>query len=197
MSPRAKTQAGGIIRKSADTTWKTPEYVLERVRSYFCGPIPFDPATAPDNPTQAIRFCAGPAGTLFAKDTLESKNGLEVSWDWPWWVNPPFNREWIEKIGLEGARRNELGLALLPCNRFEEAYHQRMMERAKAVCFVNARPWGKNGRIAFISSIDGEACSANPFGSMILGFGVNLDDFVEAFQMLGNVLLLRKLGGPA
>ncbi len=56
-------------RKSLDTTWRTPEWILERVRALFKGPIPFDPSTGVDNPTRALRYCAGPPGTLFAEAT--------------------------------------------------------------------------------------------------------------------------------
>lgn len=186
MSPRAKVQAGGILRKSIDGTWRTPDYILDRARDYFGGPIPFDPATGPENPTKALRFCAGPAGTLFAGDSLESKNGLEVAWDWPTWVNPPFSREWTVKIGFEALRGAEI-IALLPCNRFETDYWQEMFEFASVVCF-------HKGRVKFISSVDCVAVEGNPYASMILGFnmtGARLLRFCEAFKPLG---IVKRLG---
>ena len=190
MSPRAKVQAGGILRKAADQTWRTPEFVLDHVRSYFGGQIPFDPATATSNPTKALRFCAGPEGTLFARDSLESRSGLEVDWleHGPWWVNPPFQRAWIEKIGREGEQGE--GVALLPCNRFEEPYLQSVLRVTSAICLVDAAPFqkglkGNKHRIAFLSSLDGQACGANPFASMILGFRTDALAFVDAFGPLG------------
>lgn len=174
---RAKLQAGGILRKSIDSTWRTPEYVLERARHYFGGPIPFDPATGPENPTKAVRFCAGPAGTLFAGDSLESKNGLEVEWEHPTWVNPPFSKEWTVKIGKEARDGSEI-VALLPCNRFETDYFQEMFALAACVCWVK-------GRIKFVSSIDGVEVGGNPYASMIVGLNVNPAQFDEAFGPLG------------
>lgn len=185
MSPRAAVKAGGILRKSIDTTWRTPDYILERARVYFGGPIPFDPATGQENPTKALRFCAGPSGTLFAGDKLESKNGLEIEWEWPTWVNPPFSKEWTVKIGKEAADGSEI-VALLPCNRFECDYFQEMFRRACIVCFHESR-------IRFLSSVDGAAVDGNPYASMILGFGVDVDRFREAFSPLG---LCMDLGVP-
>jgi hypothetical protein len=194
----AKVQAAGILRTSRDSTWKTPEWLLERVRVFFNGPIPFDPATANDNPTKAVRFCAGPTGTLFARESLESKNGLEVAWEWPFWVNPPFAREWIEKIGREGA--HQTGVALLPCNRFEEPYLQKTIATARVLCLVDAERFNetkrKTHRIAFISSVDGQPCDANPFGSMLLGFG-EVARFAEAFARIGRCFELREIGATA
>lgn len=194
---RAKVQAGGIIRSAIDTTWQTPEWLLEVVRPIFPDRvIPFDPATAPNNPTKAERFCAGPAGTLFAKDTLESKNGLEVSWDWPFWVNPPFKREWIEKIGREGEKTR--GIALLPNNRTEMPFMQHALKIARSICFVDAEPFQRGlqnpHRIAFISSLDGVPCTANPYASIVLGFGFDFEAFTHVLHPLGLCVELRKAG---
>lgn len=199
MSPRAKVKAGGIVRTSIDSTWRTPEFVLEHARKYFGGPIPFDPATGRENPTQALRFCAGPEGTLFAGESLESKNGLEVEWieHGPTWVNPPFSKAWTVKISEESAQGAEI-VALLPCNRFEEPWFQAMFAQAPVVCWVNATPFqqdikGNKKRIAFISTKDGKALDRNPFASMIVGFHVEVDKFREAFGPLG---LVHDLGVP-
>ncbi len=45
-------------KMARDLDYQTPEKVLACVRTYFDGPIPLDPATALNNPTQATRFCA-------------------------------------------------------------------------------------------------------------------------------------------
>jgi hypothetical protein len=185
---RAKVKAGGIIRKSLDNSWQTPPEVLDRVRAYFGGEIPFDPATAPNNPTRSLRFCAGPSGTMFAREDLASKNGLEVSWDWPTWVNPPYGenlRDWLAKIGAEAARGTEI-IALIPASRWETSYFPPVLALARVVCF-------HRGRIAFISSIDGQPVAGNPGASMFLGWNVNLDRFVEAFTPLGPCFWLRAL----
>lgn len=183
-----KIQAGGIVRTSLDNSWRTPEGILERVRLYMGDPIPFDPATGPENPTRADRFCAGPTGTLFAGHGLASKNGLEVAWDWPTWVNPPYGselRDWLAKIELEASRGTEI-VALLPASRWESSYLARTLAAARVVCF-------HRGRIAFVSSIDGLPVSGNPSASMFLGFNVDLKRFALAFAPLGVCFELRPL----
>lgn len=128
----AKAPTGGIVRTSLDNTWQTPPFVLERARVYFRGPIPFDPLTAPDNPTNATRFCAGVPGTLFAQgdpvvgeNEFARKNGLEVSWDWPFWVNPPYGTELREAVAKDrGAPANDLHGAVL---EELEALRERVM----------------------------------------------------------------------
>lgn len=183
-------KAGGIIRKSLDNCWKTPESILERVRSYFGGPIPFDPATATDNPTKALRFCAGPPGKLFAKDSLESKNGLEVAWDWPWFCNPPYGSNipaWLVKMSSEAERLPDRdGIALLPASRWETSYMPPTLASSKALCF-------HRGRIAFISAIDGQPVAGNPGASMFIGWNVDLERFREAFSPLGRCFAVRDL----
>lgn len=184
-----KAPAGGIVRTSLDNTWQTPERVLDAARAYFGGPIPFDPATAPDNPTKALSFCAGPPGTIFEKrDVLASRNGLEVPWESGTWVNPPYGKElraWLLKIRAEAARRTTI-LALLPCARWEQEYLTDVLAAAKAVCWVR-------GRVAFVSSIDHTEVGGNPYASMILGFNVNLDAFAEALGVLGPCFSLSRL----
>lgn len=188
---QTKARAGGILRVSLDNTWRTPESILERVRAYFGGVIPFDPATGPENPTRAHRFCAGAPGTLFAGEGLASKNGLEVAWEWPTFVNPPYGEElraWLAKIVHEAEHGAEV-VALLPTTRWETPYLQRSLLAATAVCF-------HRGRVAFVSSLDGVAVPGNSSGSMLLGFHVDPARFREAFAPLGACLVLAPLGEP-
>ena len=195
---RAKVQAGGIIRTSLDNTWKTPQYVLDAARAYFGGPIPFDAATASDNPTDALRFAALPVGTLQGPSlfpepervgTLQGPDGLSMSWDWPTWCNPPYGehlKAWLGKMTAEGRRGAEI-LALVPCSRWEQAYFTDVLGAANALCF-------HRGRIAFISSIDNVPVEGNPSASMFLGFNVDVERFREAFTPLGACFALRALG---
>jgi hypothetical protein len=185
-----KAPAGGIVRTSLDNTWRTPESILDRARAYFGGPIPFDPATGPENPAKALRFCAGAPGTLFAQDLAPDdfarRNGLEVDWPAPAWVNPPYGKElrdWLLKIEREAARGTEI-LALLPCARWEQGYFTRALGAARAVCF-------HRGRVAFVSSIDGAAVGGNPYASMILGVNVCQGRFARAFEPIGACFSIR------
>lgn len=209
-----KVQAGGIIRTSLDNTWQTPESILEPVRAYFGGQIPFDPASAPNNPTRAARFCCGPPGRLFSSPGPTSAtapalfgelpepeipgerlevNGLELAWDWPFFCNPPYGEDlsaWIAKTASEAERLpGRAGITLWPASRWETSYLPPALARAAVVCF-------HRGRVAFVSSADGQAVSGNPGASMVLGWNVDVPRFAKAFGPLGRCFRLSEvLGG--
>lgn len=180
-----KVKAGGHHRAALDNTWQTPARELDAVREYFGGPIPFDPATCPSNPTKALQFCAGPPGTIFAESMGD--NGLAIDWpDVGVFVNPPYGRElkdWLTKMAVESARGVEI-VALLPASRWEMPYLHRALAQASVVCFPR-------GRIHFISSTDGVACKGTPGPSMFLGFNVEAETFYTAFGTLGACFLLE------
>ena len=99
-------------------------------------------------------------------------------------------------IGREAELRS--GIALLPCNRFEEPYMQEVLARVRVECLIDAEPFQREiksnrHRVAFISSADGQPVAQNPFASMLLGFGVDMGRFVEAFSPLGLVREVRSL----
>lgn len=202
---QAAAPAGGIVRTSLDATWRTPERLLDAVRTYFGGPIPLDPASGPDNPTQALRFFTGevPSATpalrqesLFGDwrehDELARSrvNGLEQSWAPRFFVNPPYGRElrdWLAKMRDEARARSE-GVALLPCARFEQGYFQETFGAASALCWIR-------GRVDFISSIDGQAVRGNPYASMLLGFNASWLRWRSAFGGLGACYQIGPGGG--
>ncbi|MCC6824023.1 MAG: hypothetical protein IT579_25185 [Verrucomicrobia subdivision 3 bacterium] len=192
---QAKVQAGGYHRESLDNTWRTPENILERV-FYFGGPIPFDPATGPENPTRALRYCTGDlpappvAPSLFPAPVeqldaerlaLARADGLATPWDWPTWCNPPYGGEikaWLAKFVRESGRGTEI-VALLPCSRWETSYLQEALVRAVALCLIRKR-------VAFVSSQDGAQVGGNTTGSMLVGWNVrSVSTFFAAFRPLG------------
>ena len=199
MGVRRKAQAGGILRTCADSTWQTPESILGSVRMFFAGPIPFDPASAPDNPTRALRFCCGAPGTMFERLTMSRGlpmevptpqeamvNGLEVPWEHDTFVNPPYGRElnaWLDKIAKE-ARRGVLILALLPVNRTEQKHMQGALALSSAECLVYRR-------VKFVSSIDGREVGGNPYASWIQGYNVEWRKFWAVFSELGTCRKLQ------
>lgn len=201
---KAKVQAGGILRKSKDETWRTPRLLRDRVALFFGGLEWLDPAAPPDNPLGATRFFCGPTpsrvptqGPLFGEPTMEEANrldGLHEPWDLPWWCNPPFAKSWYLRV-LEQVqeRPDQLGLLLLPVNRTEEAYAQELLALVRLRLFVRW-PEGR-GRIPFESSIDGAECKSNPFSSWILGFGdiEQLEARWGAFEGLGLTQRLEAL----
>lgn len=187
-----KAPAGGIVRTCLDVTWQTPPEIIDAVRAYFGGRIPLDPATAPDNPTGAARFCARPQapidrGGMFAEPDqggeLVSEDGLSIPWDEGVWLNPPFGkalRLWLAKVEREAARGTPI-IALLPCARWEQGYMHTLLSAAQVVMFFR-------GRVAFISTLDGARVGGNPYASMLLGFNVDAGRFAAAFAALGLTL---------
>lgn len=185
MSER-KAPAGGIIRASLDNTWRTPERILGVARRILGDPLPLDAATSSANTTRAARYCsvADPmeqAQTrLWSADPVDGESigcGLDAEWDWPWWCNPPYGRElkrWLAKMASEARRRPDVpGLALLPCARWEQPYLTDALAQANALCLIR-------GRVAFVSSIDGEEVGGNPYANMIVGFNCWFAKFSEA-----------------
>lgn len=180
---RAKVRAGGILRKSTDQTWRTPQLLAQAVRRYFDGAPWLDAAAPPDNPMGAPKFFCGPDpsrvpsnGPLFGEPEPKGNklDGLAQPWTLPWWLNPPFAsvelRQWLAKVTHEVDMVPEQeGLLLLPVNRTEETWVQDVFDRAPRLLPVRW-PTGR-GRIPFESSRDGAPCHANPFASWLLGFG--------------------------
>jgi site-specific DNA-methyltransferase (adenine-specific) len=174
--------AGKLPDKAArDLDYQTPEFILEPVRAYFGGVIPFDPATTPANPTKAASFCCpddpsgyGPTGC----------DGLAAEWHHvgPTFVNPPYGREmrkWLAKIAAEAKAGAEI-IALLPVNRTEQGYMHEVLARASCVCWIRKR-------VAFIRPSTGLPARGNPYASMLLGFNVNCPRFWDAFRWVGLV----------
>ncbi|MGE0708633.1 MAG: DNA N-6-adenine-methyltransferase [Planctomycetota bacterium] len=173
-----------IPRKAAPerSEFFTPERVLERVRVYFGGAIPLDPATTPSNPTGATRcFSMGDDGLR------QSWNGAGV------FVSPPAGSElrpWVEKIGCEAMRGVEI-VALLPASStFGNAYWQDavLTDRLRALCWVRRKVPFRDASGARVPY---------PYSSVLLGLNTASDRFREAFAPLGMSLALTKIGGPA
>jgi len=198
---QAKARAGGIIRESLDNSWRTPERILERVRVYFGGPIPLDPASGPDNPTRALTYYTGeepsaaPEPGLFRDEVDEGaltrarRNGLAEFWAAPVFCNPPYGSElnaWLAKMSAQ-ARAGTTIITLLPCTRFECLPMTGLLAEADALCLIR-------GRVAFISSLDGQAVSGNTSASMLVGLNVVERRWLEAFGPLGSCYSLSALG---
>jgi hypothetical protein len=203
--PAARFPRGRKKRTCLDVTWQTPEEILERDRVYCRGPIPFDPATALDNPTRALRYCALPANAdtplfpqpdLFvpppAVGELVGSDGLALAWAWPTWVNPPYGEvlpAWLGKIATEAQRTRTDIRALLPCSRWEQGYWQKALAVASVVCFIR-------GRVEFRSTVDYELAGGNPGANMVLGFNVDRARFYEAYSPLGGCFEVKAMVPP-
>jgi len=162
-----------------ETVWLTPERILTHVREYFEGPIPLDPATESNNPTQAITFY-----------TL-TDNGLAKPWNKGVFVNPPYGKgikDWCEKIHIEAYKKPKRPIiALLPCGsgRPGTIYWQKYIldKHLKAICFVK-------GRIKFLKS-DKTIAGSNTYPSQIMGFNVKTEKFTKSFESLGKLLCVE------
>jgi hypothetical protein len=94
-----KAPVGTITGPCMDTCWQTPPELVTPVRRYFGGRIPFDAATAADNPCKARRF------------VTEEQDGLAMRWPKRVWVNPPYGkalRLWLPKIAHEAELGSEI-----------------------------------------------------------------------------------------
>jgi len=164
-----KAPAGTITGKCMDKRWQTPVELLDRIRVYFDAPrIPFDAATADDNPTNAKKFAT------------EKDSGLSIKWPKAVYVNPPYGDDlpaWMGKIAWEAILGNTI-ITLLPCSRWEQRYWQMAILQANAVCWIRKR-------VSFIRPDTGDKVNGNPYANMILGFNVDHDRFVAAFETLG------------
>ena len=160
--------------------WYTPAKVLDPIRCYFGGVIPLDPCTLPTNPTEALEFFT------------PEDDGLAKPWGGYGgvFVNPPYgvkNRfhDWVSKIHEE-AENGEAIIALLPCgSRFETRYWQEdiLNEFLDALCFIK-------GRVPFEDET-GKPHKNNTYGSLLYGFGVDVNRFTEAFWELGRVFAVK------
>lgn len=168
------------------TVYITPEKILEPVRKYWGGQIPLDPATEPNNPTGALQFCTGPSSN---GESLG--DGLQVPWsDYDGtFLNPPYGKtlkDWCAKIHEETVLGASI-LALLPCGpRFATRYWQDHIFNPGLDVALFVR-----GRVQF-SRPDGSGTQgSNPYDSQLLGFNVDVDQFVECFKHLGAVVKME------
>lgn len=182
---------GHTDSKQLKVDWQTPPHLLDCVRAYFGGQIPFDAATAIDNPCGALRFCA-PTAELLPKlvngGMHVSTDGLTYKWPRQVWVNPPYGkatREWLPKIAQEARAGCEM-VGLLSCARWEQAYFMDMFSQANAVCFIRKR-------VKFINPATGDAVGGNTYANMFIGWNVDLAAWERAFSEIGQCIELKAL----
>jgi phage N-6-adenine-methyltransferase len=163
-----KAPAGTISGECMRKDWQTPEDLLVRLRRYFGGQIPFDAATAKDNPTKARKFAT------------EEDNSLLIKWPSQTFINPPYGDSlpaFVGKMAWEAILGNTV-IGLLPCSRWEQRYFQEALYRANAVCFIRKR-------VSFRNPDTGDEVDGNTYATMWVGWNVDLDRFVDAFGSPG------------
>ncbi len=150
--------------------WYTPPEIVERVKRVLGGHIGLDPASC-EEANQVVN-----AHWFFGK----AEDGLRLPWETgTLYLNPPYGAEvgrWIEKLVEEyEAGRFIMGLVLLP-HRSETAWFNLLRDFPR--CHIRGRLqfWGpaNNG-------------SSATFPSVIVGINVEVADFAEAFEDLGDI----------
>ena len=183
-----------VDKRCASTEWFTPPEILNPIRSYYQGPIPFDAASTLENPTGALAWTSDPEGCQCSASCLAGDShhdGLKEIWPASTFINPPYGRiirEWLKKIHEEAKLGREI-LALLPCGaRFSTRYFQDniLSKPLDAVCFIR-------GRVKFMRA-DGSRASGNPYDSAIYGFNIVRSRFERSFAPLGSILLVTPVG---
>ena len=177
-----------IVRLACNNVvWLTPDHILDAVRKYFGGRIPLDPATEPNNPTDAEFY--GCEFKIHNDRCLG--NGLAINWSKfdGIFVNPPYGkviRRWCKRI-YEEANNGAKILALLPAGaRFSTQYFQDyiLSNKLNAMCFIRGRVKFKNGK-------NMKTFDNNPYDSIIYGYNVDTPKFCKCFQSLGKVLTIK------
>lgn len=154
------------IREQLNTDiWGTPQWVLERVRTVFGGPIDLDPCTQPSNPTQALQFYT------------EDDDGLRQEWKGTVYMNPPYStpKPWLEKL-VKSYQSGAVpqGIALVKAGVFQNKGTHPLI----ATC--SARGYWI-GRLCFESLRVGRQTKAPDFDVAIAYWGPHPDRFREQF----------------
>lgn len=158
---------------SGNNEWYTPpEYIETAIK--VMGTIDLDPASSEiaNKIVNAKKFYTA------------EQDGLKFDWSGKVWMNPPYVSELIGKFTEKLVTHFEQGdideAIVLVNNATETTWFQRMLESAKAVCFVNKR-------VKFLD-MSGEPKQSPLQGQAILYFGNSINNFVDVFERFGKVL---------
>jgi len=175
------------LLSSARQDWRTPPYFLDLVRQV--GEIALDPASAPDNPTNARRFYA--------------QDGLALPWDRDGlaFINPPYGahlsgpvepdyvhrrKSVITGHGRGWARRivQDQGdwIALVP-TRTDAAWWHELHAAADWGVFWRSPEHGS--RIQFVDPDTGRPRGGSTLASSVFYHGADADRFLRAFSPHG------------
>jgi len=148
---------------SLESAWRTPQWLVERLRAEFGGAIELDPCTERCNPTGAKQIL-----TPF-EDGLTS--------EWPFartiYVNPPFidAAKWAEKTILEAARSHKPRVILLLPAAVGTKWFHDLWERADDALFLKAR-------LRF-EDANGNLSGSPTRGTVLFGFNCTLKGLAD------------------
>lgn len=162
-----------IAQASGNEQWNTPGYILERVRQVFAGAIDCDPAS-----TELAN--EGVGATVYY---TEQDNGLVQDWPGRVYVNPPYSSglidKFAEKLLAEIDAGNTQQCIWLSNNSTDTKWCQLLLHRADVFCLTDHR-------VRFERPETGQAGSPLQ-GQVVIGFGVDVADFMAAFADMGAV----------
>jgi len=158
---------------TGDNEWFTPVQYIDLAREVL-GQIDVDPASNP------LAQKAVLAKSFFTKDD----SGLTKDWKGNVWLNPPYAQPHIadfsDKMLAELDCGNVSQAIMLTHNYTDTKWFQKLAAAANAICFTS-------GRIRF-ESPDGELASPTQ-GQAFFYFGINVDQFYQAFSTIGFVMV--------
>ncbi len=155
--------------------WRTPLWLLEKVREVFGPPIHLDPATAPDNPTGA--------------EVFYTEQGLEQDWSFARniFMNPPWSKElrmpvewWVARMwDVAQDHPDKPMIATIPASVNSKWFHKYCWS-AGGICFPE-------GRVAYDPPPGEPKASSPTFDTAIVYWGTRRQRFNEAFRSLGEI----------
>ena len=156
--------------------------ILEAARLVLGGTIDLDPASTPEanERVKAVRFFTAEQDAL-ADDTLWMPEDGE--WSGSVWLNPPYDAGLC--AGFAGRLLQELAAGTveraiwISNNAMETKWAQGL--QCVALCYCNLA-----GRVKFLDSLGEERLSPLQ-GQAVLGFGVDVGLFRQAFGQIGSV----------
>lgn len=193
-----RLRAIAAFTSSRNQRWQTPEWFLDLVREI--GPIAFDPATAPDNPTGAARFLT------------EYDHGLIHTWptDGLVYCNPPYGRhlsgdvdpskliiktdkdtgiDWIEGFGTgwaaKMAQHDGEATYLVPA-RPETEWWRTLFDWCDMKLFWSSPEYG--ARINFVDPASGKKKNGSSFPNSVFYRGPNVAQFCRVFGPHGTLV---------
>ena len=146
--------------------YNTPPAVTAHVHAFFgFDGIDLDPATSPDNPTDAHHFFT------------PADDGLSQSWQGyeSIFINPPYEPAWYRKLATEAQGPGEL-VALLKASPCTKWFQEIVLPPASSVCFLL-------GRLTF-----GDQTAPAGFGSVLVYYGPQVRRFAKYFSPIGWVV---------
>jgi hypothetical protein len=190
MSRQAHVVAREAMHSSSEMNWRTPPFFLDLVRQV--GLIGYDPATASDNPTDALSFST-PEGTHdnCVLGWLEGEDGLRS--DWAQWhikgaltfCNPPYGRalqdDWAPKMAVH---RKE-AIYLVPA-RVETQWWESLLRTSTRTLLWSSPEFGS--RVHFVNPDGTPAKNGAAFPSSVFYRGPRFAKFARVFGRHGKLI---------